>query len=62
MAALESVCFQVRRVLDDVADALTLAARLQLRVDGGLARSEYFLKMQSDILGLPVSPVAGSRT
>ena len=52
-AALESVCFQVRRVLDDVAEALPLP-HAALRVDGGLARSEYFLQMQSDILGLPI--------
>ena len=52
-AALESVCFQVRRVLDDVAEA-RISPRGALRVDGGLARSEYFLRMQSDILGLPI--------
>ena len=52
-AALEAICFQVRRVLDDMAEA-GMAPRGAIRVDGGLARSDYFLQLQADILRLPV--------
>ena len=52
-AALEAVCFQVRRVLEDMASA-EVSPSGTLRADGGLTRSSYFLQLQSDILGLPV--------
>ena len=52
-AALEAVCFQVRRVLDDMASA-EVSPSGTVRADGGLTRSGYFLQMQADILGLPV--------
>lgn len=52
-AALESVCFQVRRVLDDMAGA-DVRPSGTVRVDGGLTRSKYLLQMQADILGMPV--------
>lgn len=52
-AALESVCFQVRRVLDDMAEA-DVRPSGTVRADGGLTRSAYLLQMQADILGLPV--------
>lgn len=52
-AALESVCFQVRRVLDDMAGA-DIRPSGTVRADGGLTRSTYLLQMQADILGLPV--------
>ncbi len=52
-AALEAVCYQVRRVLDDMAEA-DVSRRGTVRVDGGLTRSEYLLQMQADILAMPV--------
>ncbi len=52
-AALEAICFQVKRVLDDMTKA-GLPPRDAIRVDGGLARSDYFLQLQADILGFPV--------
>jgi glycerol kinase len=52
-AALEAVCFQVRRVLEDMAGA-DVRPSGTVRVDGGLTRSEYLLQMQADILGMPV--------
>jgi glycerol kinase len=56
-AALEAVCFQVRRVLDAMAGA---AVRPQgpVRADGGLTRSDDFLQLQADILGRPVRRAA----
>jgi glycerol kinase len=52
-AALESVAFQTREVLDAVnADAgLPLA---ELRVDGGMAANDALMQFQADILGVPV--------
>ncbi len=52
-AALEAVCFQVRRVLDGMASAAVTPCGV-VRADGGLTRSDYLLQMQADILGLPV--------
>ena len=52
-AALEAVCFQVRRVLDDMAGAHAFPDSA-VRADGGLAQSDHFLQLQADILGLPV--------
>ena len=52
-AALESVCFQVRRVLEEMAGA-DVRPGGTVRADGGLTRSAYLLQMQADILGLPV--------
>ena len=56
-AALESVCFQVRRVLEDMASA-EMRPSGTVRVDGGLTRSAYLLQMQADILGMPVQRAA----
>jgi glycerol kinase len=52
-AALESVAFQTREVLDAVnADAgLDLG---ELRVDGGMAANDALMQFQADILGVPV--------
>jgi glycerol kinase len=52
-ATLEGVAFQVADLLDaihaDFPSPLT-----DLRVDGGMARSEPFLQFQADLLGLPL--------
>ena len=52
-AAMESVCYQVRRVLEDMADS-DVRPDGTVRVDGGLTRSDYLLQMQADILSMPV--------
>lgn len=52
-AALEAVTFQIRRVLEAMASA---GADLggDLRVDGGLTRSDLLMQMQADLLGRPL--------
>lgn len=52
-AAMEAVCFQVRRVLEDMSEA-EVRPEGTVRADGGLTRSDYLLQMQADILALPV--------
>ena len=52
-AALEAVCYQVRRALEDMSGD-GLAIRGGVRVDGGMTRSDAFLRMQAAILGRPV--------
>ena len=60
-ATLEGVAFQVADLIDamnaDLPEPLT-----DLRVDGGMARSDAFLQFQADLLGLPLrrSPFAES--
>lgn len=53
-ATLEGVAFQVADLIDamsaDLGEPLA-----DFRVDGGMARSEPFLQLQSDILGLPIT-------
>jgi glycerol kinase len=56
-AALEAVCFQVRRVLEAMAGA-AVEPRGPLRADGGLTRANYFVQMQADVLGRPVRRAA----
>jgi glycerol kinase len=52
-AALEGVAYQVADLIEaatkDMGSALTA-----LRVDGGMARNDWFLQCQADTLGLPV--------
>jgi glycerol kinase len=52
-AALEGVAYQVADLIDaargDMGSSLTA-----LRVDGGMARNDWFLQCQADALGLPV--------
>lgn len=52
-AALEAVCFQVCEILQSMnADS---GIQMQcLKTDGGMTKNKPFLKMQSDILGIPV--------
>jgi len=52
-AALEAVCFQVRRVIEDMQGA-DVRPSGSVHVDGGLTRSAYLLQMQADILDLTV--------
>jgi glycerol kinase len=52
-ATLEGVAFQVADLIDAAAN--DAGKRLHaLRVDGGMARNEWFLRCQADVLGLPV--------
>jgi glycerol kinase len=52
-ATLEGVAFQVADLID--AAAADAGTRLHaLRVDGGMARNQWFLQCQADVLGLPV--------
>lgn len=52
-ATLESMAYQTRDVLDAmVADSGEKAA--SLRVDGGATQSDFLMKFQADILGIPV--------
>ena len=52
-AALESVCYQMRDLMDAMAEdgGITLAA---LRVDGGMAANNWMLQFLADMLDLPV--------
>lgn len=52
-AALESVVFQTREVLDAVAADVEVPIT-ELRVDGGMTANATLLQMQADILGIPV--------
>jgi glycerol kinase len=57
-AALEGVAFQVADLIDAAANDLTggddQSAESALKVDGGMARNDWFLQSQADILGRPV--------
>jgi glycerol kinase len=60
-AALESIAFQTRDVMDAMRSDADL--RLQaLRVDGGAARNDLLLQLQADILGLPIQRPRQSET
>ncbi|MCL6613876.1 MAG: glycerol kinase GlpK [Firmicutes bacterium] len=53
-AALESIAYQTR----DVLDAMQKDSRItlsELKVDGGAAANDFLMQFQSDILGVPVS-------
>jgi glycerol kinase len=48
-AALDSLCFRVRDIVDRLADPPQV-----LRVDGGLTANSYLLQRQAGVLGIPV--------
>lgn len=52
-AALEAICFQVRRVLEEM-KSTGVRQGDAVRVDGGLTKSDYFLQLQADILQMPI--------
>lgn len=60
-AALEGVAYQVADLID-AARADMGAPLTALRVDGGMARNDWFLQAQADVLGIPVlrSPASES--
>ncbi len=53
-AALESVGFQTRDLLEAMQADMGAAERATLRVDGGMAASDYAMQFLADILGAPV--------
>jgi len=60
-ATLEGVAFQILDLIDAMNADLPVPLS-ELRVDGGMARSDPFLQFQADLLGLPIqrSPQAES--
>src|SRR5262249_51465812 len=52
-ATLEGVAFQVADLIDAI-NADLPSPLIELRVDGGMARSDPFLQFQADVLGLPL--------
>ena len=52
-AALESIAYQTREVVDAMAQDSGLRPEV-LRVDGGAARNDFLCQFQADILGIPV--------
>jgi glycerol kinase len=54
-AALESIAYQSRELIDALQADLGPAAKLTaLKVDGGAVKNDFLMQFQSDILGLPV--------
>ena len=58
-AALEGVAFQVADLIDaaekDIERAAGFTPPVALKVDGGMARNDWFLQCQADVLGRPVA-------
>ncbi len=52
-ATLEGVAFQIADLIEAMQDDLG-SALTELKVDGGMARSDAFLQFQSDVLGQPI--------
>jgi glycerol kinase len=65
-AALEGVAFQVADLIDaavkDMASGGQQAGEFALKVDGGMARNDWFLQCQADVLGVPVLRAAQSES
>ncbi len=57
-AALEGVAFQVADLIDAAEKDLASDAHAALKVDGGMARNDWFLQFQADALGRPVARAA----
>ncbi len=52
-AALESIAYQVKMVLDVMADCSKYKPDI-LKVDGGISRSSFLMQFQADVLGITV--------
>ena len=52
-AALESICYQSREVVDAMARDSGIRLR-RLKVDGGAVRNNLLMQLQADVLGVPV--------
>ena len=61
-AALESVCFQTRDLLDAMARDWGAARRTVLRVDGGMVASDWTMQRLADMLDAPVDRPASLET
>ncbi|MCI0700787.1 MAG: glycerol kinase GlpK [Planctomycetia bacterium] len=65
-AALEGVAFQVADLIDaanlDLASGGHKPPETSLKVDGGMARNDWFLQFQADSLGRPVARAAQSES
>jgi glycerol kinase len=65
-AALEGVAFQVADLIDaaanDSGERSSLARPSALKVDGGMARNDWFLQFQADALGRPVARAGQSES
>jgi len=53
-AMLEAICFQSREVLDAMRADADMSTMKALRVDGGAAKNNLLMQLQSDILQVPV--------
>ena len=60
-AALESMAYQTRAVVDCMADDSGIRPEI-LRVDGGAARNDFLCQFQADILGIPVERTAAAES
>ncbi|GBF97483.1 glycerol kinase-like [Raphidocelis subcapitata] len=54
-AMLEAICFQTREVLDAMRADADMSHMAVLRVDGGAAKNDLLMQLQSDLLHVPVS-------
>jgi glycerol kinase len=61
-AALEGVAFQVADLIDAAAKDSASESHAALKVDGGMARNEWFMQFQADSLGRPVARAAQSES
>jgi glycerol kinase len=60
-AALEAVAYQTRDVVEAMVSDSGIALQT-LRVDGGMARNDFLLQFQADVLGVPVQRPAVTET
>ena len=61
-AALEGVAFQVADLIDAAEKDSASESHAALKVDGGMARNEWFMQFQADSLGRPVARAAQSES
>jgi glycerol kinase len=61
-AALEGVAFQVADLIDAAEKDSASGSHAALKVDGGMARNEWFLGFQADVLARPVARAAQSES
>lgn len=52
-AALESICFQTKDILEAIESCLNLKLK-QLNVDGLMSTNNLLMQLQADLSGLPV--------
>ncbi len=60
-AALESICYQTRDVVDAMSRESGIPLR-ELRADGGAVVNRFLMQFQSDILGVPIEVAAVAET